>query len=215
MPAQEPLSHPGLIETLLWSPGEGYYLRAGHLARLAHSAQVLGHRHDAARAVAALDSVAASTEKLRVRLVLRHDGEVDLTAQPLPEMAPGTVWRAAIANVRLNSADPLLAHKTTRRGFYDEERARLAAVYRAEEAIFLNERGEVCEGGITTIFVKRDGKMLTPPLSRGLLPGVLRRHLIDRGEAFEGDIRLEDLRDGFHLGNSVRGLIPARLVEQA
>jgi branched-subunit amino acid aminotransferase/4-amino-4-deoxychorismate lyase len=146
-------------------------------------------------------------------LVLHYEGQVDVTAQPLSPFAPGTVWRAAIANVRLNSADPLLAHKTTRRSFYDEERARLAASCEADEALFLNERGEICEGGITTIFVQRGGRLLTPPLSRGLLPGVLRRHLIDRGEAFEGDIGLKDLRDGFQLGNSVRGLIPARLVE--
>ncbi|MBL8908937.1 MAG: aminotransferase class IV family protein [Rhizobiales bacterium] len=215
MPAQEPLSQPGLIETLLWTRSEGYRLLDEHLARLSHSARVLGYRHDAARVTAALDSIKASSESLRVRLVVHHDGEVDVTAQALPAMAPGTVWRAAIAGIRLNSADPLLAHKTTRRDFYDDERARLAASLKADEALFLNERGEICEGGITTIFVPRDGRLLTPPLSRGLLPGVLRGYLIARGEAFEGDVRLEDLRHGFQLGNSVRGLIAARLVEPA
>lgn len=215
MPAQEPLSQPALIETLLWTPGEGYYLRDEHLARLARSAGVLGHRHDAARIAAALDGIAASAGRLRVRLLLHHDGEVEAASQSLPALAPGTVWQAAIADTRLDSTDPLLSHKTTRRGFYDEERARLAVLSRADEAIFLNERGEVCEGGITTIFVRRGGRLLTPPLSRGLLPGVLRRHLIERGEALEGDVRLEDLRAGFQLGNSVRGLIPARLVAPA
>jgi len=215
MPAQEPLSQPGLIETLLWTLEEGYYLRDEHLRRLAGSARILGHRHDAARIAAALDSIAASEERLRVRLVLHHDGEIDVAAHPLPAMAPGAVWRAAIANTRLNPADPMLAHKTTRRGFYDEERARLAVACKADEAIFLNERDEICEGGITTIFVKRAERLITPPLSRGLLPGVLRRYLIERGEAVEGDIRLEDLQNGFLLGNSVRGLIPARLVEAA
>ena len=213
MPAQEPLSQPALIETLLWTPGEGYYLLDEHLSRLAHSARVLGHRHNVARVSAGLDGIAPSADRLRVRLLLHHDGEVEVTSQPLPVLAPGRVWRAAIANIRLDPADPLLSYKTARRGFYDEERARLAVACRADEAIFLNERGEICEGGITTIFVARGRKLLTPPLSRGLLPGVLRRHLIERGEAFEGDVRLEDLRQGFQLGNSVRGLIPARLVE--
>ena len=215
MPAQEPLSQPALIETLLWTPGEGYYLRDDHLSRLAHSARVLGHRHDGVRIRAALDGVLASADRLRVRLLLHHDGEVEVTSQPLPALAPGTVWRAATADIRLDSTDPLLSHKTTRRSFYDEERARLAVACRADEAIFLNERGEICEGGITTIFVTRGDRLLTPPLSRGLLPGVLRRHLIERGAAFEGDVRLDDLRAGFQLGNSVRGLIPARLVEPA
>jgi 4-amino-4-deoxychorismate lyase len=215
MPAQEPLSQPALIETLLWTPGEGYYLRDEHLARLARSAGVLGHRHDAARIAAALDGVPASAGRLRVRLLLHHDGEVEVTSQSMPALVPGTVWRAAIADTRLDSTDLLLSHKTTRRGFYDDERARLAVACRADEAIFLNERGEICEGGITTIFVMRGARLLTPPLSRGLLPGVLRRHLIERGEAFEGDVRLEDLQAGFQLGNSVRGLIPARLVAPA
>jgi branched-subunit amino acid aminotransferase/4-amino-4-deoxychorismate lyase len=215
MPAQEPLSQPGLIETLLWAPGEGYFLLDEHLARLGHSAGILGHRHDASRIAAALDRVAGATERLRVRLVLHHDGEVEVTSQPLPVLTAATVWRAAIADTRLDSGDPLLAHKTTRRAFYDEERMRLASSCKADEAIFLNERGEICEGGITTIFVSRGTRLLTPPLSRGLLPGVLRQHLIARGEATEGDIGVEDLANGFLLGNSVRGLIPARLVEPA
>ncbi|MFO0991559.1 MAG: aminotransferase class IV family protein [Hyphomicrobiales bacterium] len=215
MPAQEPLSQLGLIETLLWTREEGFYLLEGHRARLAHSARALGHRYDAACVAAALEELPKSADRLRVRLVLQHDGRVEVTAQPLASLAPGTVWCAALATIRLNSADPMLAHKTTRRAFYDDERGRLAAVYRADEAIFLNERDEICEGGITTIFVSRGGRLVTPPLSRGLLPGVLRRHLIESGEAMEADIRLEDLRNGFQLGNSVRGLIPARLVEQA
>ena len=215
MPTQEPISQPGLIETLLWTREEGYYLREGHMARLTHSAWALGYLSDATRIDAALEELPKSADRLRVRLVLQHDGKIDITAQPLASLAPGTVWRAALAMTRLNSADPLLAHKTTRRAFYDDERARLAAVYRADEAIFLNERGEICEGGIATIFVPRGGRLITPPLSRGLLPGVLRHYLIENGEAVEGDVRLDDLTNGFQLGNSVRGLIPARLVEQA
>lgn len=215
MPAQEPISQPGLIETLLWTREEGYYLREGHMARLAHSARALGHRHDAARIAAELEDLPKSADRLRVRLVLHYDGRVEITAQPLAPLASGTIWRAALAAIRLDSTDPMLAHKTTRRAFYDDERGRLAAVYRADEAIFLNELGEICEGGITTIFVPRDGRLVTPPLSRGLLPGVLRRHLIENGEAVEDDVRLTDLQNGFQLGNSVRGLIPARLVEQA
>src|SRR6185436_20252119 len=103
MSAQEPLSQPGLIETLLWTREQGYYLLERHLARLARSAQVLGHRHDAARIAAALRALPASSNRLRVRLVLQHDGQVDVTVQPLATLAPGTVWRAAIANIRLNS----------------------------------------------------------------------------------------------------------------
>jgi para-aminobenzoate synthetase/4-amino-4-deoxychorismate lyase len=46
----------------------------------------------------------------------------------------------------------------------------------------------------------------------GLLPGVLRRSLIEAGKAVEGELRLGDLEGGFLLGNSVRGLKPAVLL---
>jgi len=175
----------------------------------------LGHECDAVKVRAALGAIPQTSARLRVRLLLHHDGGVDVTAQPLAPVTEGTIWRAALADFRLDSADPLLAHKTTRRQFYDDERMRLAAICGADEAIFLNEKNELCEGSITTIFLDRDGVLVTPPRDRGLLPGVLRKHLIDQGKAREGDVRLDDLRSGFYLGNSVRGLIPARLAERA
>ena len=54
--------------------------------------------------------------------------------------------------------------------------------------------------------------LLTPPAALGLLPGVLRRSLIDAGKAREAELTLDDLADGFLLGNAVRGLIQARLL---
>jgi branched-subunit amino acid aminotransferase/4-amino-4-deoxychorismate lyase len=152
-------------------------------------------------------------DRLRVRLLLHHDGGIEVTSQPIDELPEGTVWRAAVARVRLDPADPLLAHKTTRRQFYDDERMRLGREQGVDEALFLNARGEVCEGSITTIFLARDGLLLTPPLQRGLLPGVLRAHLLHLGQAREAEISLADLAHGFYLGNSVRGLIAARLAE--
>jgi branched-subunit amino acid aminotransferase/4-amino-4-deoxychorismate lyase len=214
MPAQEPIpahTRPSLIETLLWTRAEGYYLREEHLTRLAASAQALGYPHDEGRIRAALDSVEGSGERLRVRLLLHHDGGVAISAQPIEALPEGTVWRAAVARVRLDPADGMLAHKTTRRQFYDDERMRLSREQQADEALFLNLRAEVCEGSITTIFVARDGLLLTPPLQRGLLPGVLRARLLQQGRAREAEVSLGDLADGFYLGNSVRGLIAARL----
>jgi para-aminobenzoate synthetase/4-amino-4-deoxychorismate lyase len=53
--------------------------------------------------------------------------------------------------------------------------------------------------------------LLTPPVSRGLIPGILRGKLIDEGKAVEAELTPADLEDGFFVGNIVRGLIPARL----
>jgi para-aminobenzoate synthetase/4-amino-4-deoxychorismate lyase len=59
--------------------------------------------------------------------------------------------------------------------------------------------------------VEREGKLLTPPASRGLLAGVLRAKLLDEGRAVEADLKPSDLEGGFMVGNMIRGLIPARL----
>ena len=72
--------------------------------------------------------------------------------------------------------------------------------------------GFLTEGCFTNLFVERDGQLLTPPLSRGLLPGILRETLIEDGKAIEQDLTRGELADGFLIGNAVRGLVKAQLV---
>ena len=76
----------------------------------------------------------------------------------------------------------------------------------------MREDGLVTEGSYTNVFVERGGKLLTPAASFGLLPGVLRGELLDEGRAEEAELTLDDLADGFFIGNGLRGLIPARLI---
>jgi para-aminobenzoate synthetase / 4-amino-4-deoxychorismate lyase len=73
----------------------------------------------------------------------------------------------------------------------------------------------LAEGSRTTIFIERDGRLLTPALGSGLLPGTLRAELIAEGRAVEAVLTLEDLKaaDRVYLGNSVRGLVPATLLQ--
>jgi branched-subunit amino acid aminotransferase/4-amino-4-deoxychorismate lyase len=114
------------------------------------------------------------------------------------------VWRLGLAGMRLQSDDPWLTLKTTRRPAYDAARAALPTGL--DEVIFLNERGEVCDGTITTLFYDRGQGLRTPPLACGLLPGVLRAEL-----ALPEEVLLaRDLpRVRLWVGNSLRGLIPA------
>jgi para-aminobenzoate synthetase / 4-amino-4-deoxychorismate lyase len=120
---------------------------------------------------------------------------------------------------RTNSADPFLRHKTTNRNFYNEELTRVRAEG-FDEVLFLNERGELTEGAISNLFVEilgdpaGAGKLLTPPLSSGVLPGVMRRHLLETfPEAAERALTLADLEppNTLWLCNSVRGLRKATL----
>jgi branched-subunit amino acid aminotransferase/4-amino-4-deoxychorismate lyase len=78
----------------------------------------------------------------------------------------------------------------------------------------VDPQGYVTEGSFTSLFVKKGAMLLTPKLSRGLLPGILRELLIEEGRAAESELRLEDLSGTFYIGNAVRGLIAASLLER-
>lgn len=67
-----------------------------------------------------------------------------------------------------------------------------------DEVILLNEHNEVTECTAANIYCVREGKVTTPPLSAGCLPGVTRTVLLEMGEQFgvrveEGPLRTEDL----------------------
>jgi branched-subunit amino acid aminotransferase/4-amino-4-deoxychorismate lyase len=203
----------GLIETLLWTRDEGFFLLAEHLERLRRSSARLGFRCDELRVVEALTGAAesfpgAAAARLRVRIVLSADGAIESSAAQIEPVAANAVWTVAIAERRFDSGDPLLRHKTTRRELYETELARA----NADEVLFLNERDEVCEGARANVFLAREGVLLTPPLSSGLLPGTLRAHLLREGRAREAVLRLADFEGAeFYMGNSVRGLVRGAL----
>jgi len=195
----------GLIETFRWTVGEGFIRLDLHMARLERSAVALGFTFDRSGVVAALEAEHhAWNGDRRVRLELARDGALSITSQPFPPTK--SALTVGLAEHRLDPADPFLRHKTTRREVY--ERAFDAAAARGlDEAVFLNRRGEVAEASRNTVFVEVGGRLVTPPLSAGLLPGVLRQAMLDSDEAVEGPVTLGDLRrEPAWLGNSLNGL---------
>jgi branched-subunit amino acid aminotransferase/4-amino-4-deoxychorismate lyase len=106
--------------------------------------------------------------------------------------------------------DPFLYHKTTWRPVYEEELARARACG-FDEVLFRNEAGELTEGAWNNLFVRRAGRLLTPPVRCGLLDGTLRQELLATGAAEEAVLRPEDLMGAEEVlfGNSVRGLMRA------
>ncbi|MGO9391898.1 aminotransferase class IV family protein [Rhodoblastus sp.] len=200
----------GLIETLLWTGEDGYFLLAGHEARLKNSAAALGFAFEKKAFDDALARACADAPKvrLRVRLLLLRNGSIEATTAAFEPERAEKIWRVGVAKKRFDSRDPWLRHKTTRREIYESA---LAEAQGADEVVFLNEKDEICEGARTNVFVGVGGALSTPPLSSGLLPGVFRADLLARGEASEKILALDDLRRGFFLGNSLRGLLRARL----
>lgn len=209
----DPVRRFELIETMLYEPGKGIWLRGYHLGRLAASAAYFGFAFDARKVSNSIDAAIGvkAVERLRVRLLLDEDGGISVTATPQPPTAADAVMRYVISDTRLNSADLFLYHKTTRRDLYDREWKHYADTFAADEVIYLNENGELAEGSRTTIFLARGGKLLTPRLAAGVLPGTLRAALIDEGRAMEARLTVQDLNgpDEIYLGNSVRGLVRA------
>jgi len=192
-----------LIETMAFDPEHGLPRLEQHLARMKASADLFGFAFDRH---GTRNELQAATFRLRgpkrVRLVLAKSGAIAIEVSPMPETPDGPV-AVAVIPLPVDPRDFRLRHKTSDRGFYDSARNGHF------EVVFTDPAGFLTEGSFTSLFVERDGTLITPPLSRGLLPGIFRADLIASGRAIEGDLVPADLQGGFFVGNALRGLIPA------
>jgi para-aminobenzoate synthetase/4-amino-4-deoxychorismate lyase len=200
-----------LLETLLWDPQAGWALLEGHLRRMGRSAGQLGFRFRPGEAVAALDRACAALPPVphRVRLLCDRSGALEVGAAPLP---PGPPYEWIVpAAAPIDSADPYLYHKTTRRDVYRDAAASRPG---APDVLLTNARGEITETTIANVALCIGGELLTPPVPSGLLPGVQRAAMLEAGVLRERPIALaEALRAGrLTLMNAVRGTWEVRLL---
>lgn len=197
-----------LYETLLWRRGR-YWLLDEHLARLTHSASVLGFRFDRAAALTRLTSAAQGfgSAPMRVRLRLTMAGAIEIDSDVI-EVAHGPV-RCVIATESIDSADPWLRHKTSRR-----ERYAVLGRPGFFDTLLYNERNEVTEFTRGNLVARIDGKLLTPQVDCGLLPGSFRAALMSRGVVQAAVLKVGDLRraDRLWFINSVRASRPVELL---
>lgn len=196
-----------LIETMRFDPAVGISDLDRHLDRLDGSAARFDfpfNRHSARNELQA--ATFRRREPAMLRLLLSPKGTMAIELKPIPE-SPAQPVEVAVRPLPVAADDFRLSYKTTARAFMEVARADGGKF----ETIFVDPDGHLTEGSFTSIFVERDGKYLTPPIARGLLPGLLRARLIEEGKAEEADLTLDDLADGFLIGNAVRGLIEAKL----
>lgn len=218
-----------LFETLLFVPGSGYFLLEEHLARIKGSADYLGLICDSALIRNLLDRQAREFSGAgckRVRMLLADDGEAVIEVagceRPLAfsleearRTGPGLEGLIDFFIEPTDSSSRWLFHKTTRREQYDRA-WRQADSEGLNDFVFCNEKGEITEGAISNVIVERNGECFTPPVTCGLLPGVMRTHLLSQSEGMklrEKVLYRQDLRraDRIYLCNSVRGVVAVRL----
>jgi branched-subunit amino acid aminotransferase/4-amino-4-deoxychorismate lyase len=199
------------LETIRWTPRDGWYLLDRHLARLEESARHFRFLYSAGQTRDALDRAVGSAETaLRIRLLLAADGAVRVEQTPLDHR--DGVWRLRLAAHPVDPSDQFLYHKTTNRAVYD--RARRPD---CDDVILWNPAGEVTEATIANLVVEEadgGGRRVTPPVACGLLPGTLRAELLATGEVSEARITVEQLKAAprFWLVNSVRGWWEGQLI---
>jgi para-aminobenzoate synthetase / 4-amino-4-deoxychorismate lyase len=179
------LSSPvGLIETMRVEDGQPPLL-ALHLNRMQASAKALGITFNRAVFEAQVQDYlrSCSQDVLRLRLELSPQGELQLSHGAVEPLAgvQNVFWARDLLGTDaalMQSANPLLAHKTTARSAYDAG-WKAALENGGFDALFVNERGEVTEGGRSSLFACIDGQWWTPPLQSGVLPGVMREQLLN------------------------------------
>ena len=207
----------GLIETFRWSARDGFVRLSAHLDRLAASAARLGfafRRPEALEALAQREAgLSRGADDRRVRLVLTREGGLTLTDTAVAPR-PGRALRLGLAEDRLDAGDPFVRHKTTRRAVYERAFVQAASLG-LDEAVLLNRDDAVADGSRNSVFAEIGGRLVTPALDDGALPGVLRAALIAEGRAVEGRLTLEALRGAaqWFVGNSLHGLRAARLID--
>lgn len=210
--ATEPPLEFRLVETILFEDESGYFLLERHLARLSRSTARFGFPFPIKEIRERMEALCTTLRRRqKVRLLLARDGAMVLEAAPVDPDPAGAELTVTFASTSVDSSNPFLYHKTTHRPLYIEELARHPDCV---DVIFTNERGEVTEGAHHNLVARIDGRLVTPPLACGLLPGTLREELLERGEIVEMVIMRDELAlaEELWLINSVRGWRRVRLV---
>jgi para-aminobenzoate synthetase/4-amino-4-deoxychorismate lyase len=204
-----------LLEALLWTPEDGYFLLDRHVARLKDTAEYFGFPFDRAALIDRLEEVRRSLPAVdhKVRVALKRSGALSITATALSDIPRPLVQRVALARNPIDSHDVFLYHKTSRRAVYDRVQAEQPA---CDDVILWNERGEITESCSANVVIDLAQELITPPLESGLLGGIFRSELLEQGQIAERVLTIEMLRTAqrMWLINSVRKWMDVVLIDE-
>jgi para-aminobenzoate synthetase/4-amino-4-deoxychorismate lyase len=182
-----------LLETMLWTPVDGFFLCAKHVARLLDSASYFDVPLTKEKLEGYLEQVSSSLDSShRVRIFLDRAGQLTSDMIPFVPEADSKILNVRLANEPVDSNDIFLFHKTTRRAVHESAQAECEE---CDDVLLYNEAGELTEFTIGNLVVEWNGQLLTPPIECGVLPGTFRAHLMETGQVAERTIRVEQLKD--------------------
>jgi len=199
-----------LLETMRLEDGRVERLER-HMARMAEAARYFAYQWNESTVHEALAAVSREHPQgtWRLRLLLSADGRPTIECTPHADDARR--WRVDFALEPIDSLDPFIHHKTTRRLVYENaKRARPDL----DDVLLWNERGEVTESTIGNVVAEIDGVRYTPPVSSGLLGGTFRAEQLEAGTIRERVLTKADVASASRLWliNSVRRWVDVMLV---
>jgi para-aminobenzoate synthetase/4-amino-4-deoxychorismate lyase len=212
-----------LLETMLWTPEEGFFLREKHIARLLDSAEYFDFPikrrgkvtpslplHEIINVY--LNEISSQFQSSqRVRVLLDKNGDLSFESKEFTPSENQSPLKVCLAREPIHSENIFLFHKTTHRDVYAKALGSVGAKPQKEhggydDVILYNEHSQVTEFSIGNIVVEINDRLYTPLVSCGLLAGTFRAYLLETGQVEERTVRLEELNDcsRIFLVNSVR-----------
>jgi para-aminobenzoate synthetase/4-amino-4-deoxychorismate lyase len=202
-----------LLETLLWTPAEGFFLLDAHLKRIIDSARYFGYPAVRGEINGQLKAISAAFEPVpqKVRLLLDGRGQIDIESSGITFPTNNDMVKIKLAKEPIDSENLFLYHKTTNRGVYDKARDDQDD---CDDVLLWNERGEITETTTANAVFQIGNLYVTPPVHCGLLAGTYRQQLLEEGVIQENVIKVDDLAqcERIFLIKSVRKWREAELV---
>lgn len=223
----------GLFETMRATDGKVFRID-DHIDRMFTSAETLGIKiggdkkfiHDAV-----YNTLDANELKFsRIRLTISNGPMGDEEAKPTVlitatdfQAYPAEFYtdgvRVILSEFRQNPADPLCGHKST---CFSSRLIVLkdAQKKQATEALWFTTDNKLAEGCVTSVFIVKDGKLITPSLDTPVLDGIARKTVLDIAaeqgiETLEQDLFVDDLlgADEVFITNVIMLMLPVTTVE--
>jgi len=182
-----------LLETILWTAGEGFYLREKHITRMMDSAAYFGIPITKERLQEYLGRISLGfIEPQRVRLLLDQSGDLTHQSRHLEPVEGHQVLNVCLAREPIDRDNVFLFHKTTQREIYEIARRGLE---RFDDVLLYNQLGELTEFTIGNLILEINGQWLTPPVLCGVLAGTFRAHLLETGQVLERTITIDHIKN--------------------